>query len=85
MSAGNLIGSIYNTILAPVIWIILGYVIEKIVRAANTSMKLLPTMQDAINGMEMMQYAWVVSLFIVFCVIWINYALNENSQASGGV
>jgi hypothetical protein len=42
-------------------------------------------MQDAVNGMEMMQYAWVVSLFIVFCVIWINYALNENSQASGVV
>lgn len=85
ISAGNLIGSIFNTVFAPVIWLILGYAIEKLFKAANTSMRLLPTMQDAVNGMSMMQYAWSVSLLIVFCVIWINYALNENSQASGGV
>lgn len=85
MSAGNLIGSIFNTIFFGMLWVVLGMIVEKMFRAFNYSMTVLPTLQDAANGLTIMQTAWSVICVIIFLVIWINYTLNENSQASGGV
>lgn len=85
VSAGNLIGSIWNTLLAAGIWIVLGAVFDKLFIAFNFTMKMLPSMQDALNGFSIMQTIWSVLLIIIFFVIWLNYLFNENSQASGGV
>jgi hypothetical protein len=85
MGAGNLLGSAFTTILFSGLWIVLGYAVDKIVKAFNTSIKVLPSMQDAVNGMAIMQWVWTFILVIVFIAIWINYLMNENSQASGGV
>ena len=85
MSAGNLLGSIFNTILFGSIWTVLGAVIDRLVKAFNGSMAVLPTLQDAVNGMNIMQTIWSVILIMMFIVIWMNYLLNENSQSSGGV
>jgi hypothetical protein len=35
--------------------------------------------------MSVMEWIWTILLVIVFMAIWINYLMNENSQASGGV
>ena len=85
MSAGNFIGSCWNTVLLNGLWLILGYAMEKIFKAFNSTMKLLPTLQDAVNGMSQMQTIWSLLFIIIFVVIWANYLMNENSQASGGV
>ena len=85
MSAGNLIGSIWNTALFGGIWVVLGAAIDKIFKVFNTSITVLPSLQDAVNGMGIMQTIWSMILIIMFIVIWINYLANENSQASGGV
>lgn len=85
MGAGNFIGSVWNTLLLDGLWLVLGYAMEKIFRAFNTTMKLLPTLQDAVNGMTQMQTIWSLLFILIFIVIWVNYAMNENSQASGGV
>lgn len=85
MSAGNLIGSIWNTALFAGIWLVLGAAIDKIFRAFNTTIKVLPSLQDAVNGMGIMQTVWSMILVLMFIVIWINYLANENSQAPGGV
>ena len=85
MSAGNLIGSIWNTIFFAGLWIVLGAALDKVFKAFNTSINVLPSLQDAVNGMGIVQVVWGVLLIIMFMVIWINYLMNENSQASGGV
>lgn len=85
MGAGNFIGSCWNTLLLGTLWLVLGYAMEKIFRAFNSTMRLLPTLQDAVNGMSQMQFIWGILFIGIFCVIWANYLMNENSQASGGV
>lgn len=83
--AGNFIGSCWNTLLLDGLWLVLGYAMEKIFRAFNSTMKLLPTLQDAVNGMSQMQFIWSILFIGIFLVIWANYIMNENSHASGGV
>ena len=85
MSAGNLIGSLWNTVFFAGLWIVLGAALDKVFKAFNTSIKVLPSMQDAVNGMGIVQTVWGVILIILFITIWVNYLMNENSQSSGGV
>jgi hypothetical protein len=85
MSAGNLLGSIFSTVLLGGIWVILGAAIDKIFKIFNYTIKVLPSLQDAVNGMGIMQYIWSMIMVLIFFVIWINYMMNESSQASGGV
>jgi hypothetical protein len=85
MSAGNLFGSIWNTCLFGGLWAVLGAAIDKISIAFNTTIKVLPSLQDAVNGMGIMQWIWSMILIVMFFVIWMNYLFNENSMASGGV
>lgn len=85
MSAGNLLGSMFNTVLFGGVWTVMGGVVDKLFKAFNSSAAVLPTLQDAMNGMNIMQTVWSVILVLMFIVIWMNYLLNENSQASGGV
>lgn len=85
MGAGNFLGSVFNTIFFGGLWVVLGKVIEVLFKAFNKSISLLPTLQDAANGLTIMQSIWIVIPIIIFIVIWANYMFNENSQASGGV
>ena len=85
MGAGNLLGAIFNTIFFGGLWVVLGMVVEKLFRAFNTSIGILPSLQDAANGLTIMQIGWSIICVIIFIVIWLNYLFNENSQASGGV
>jgi hypothetical protein len=85
MSAGNFLGSLASTILLGGIWTILGAAIDKIFKMFNYTIKVLPSLQDAVNGMGIMQYVWTAIMIIIFIVIWFNYMMNESSQASGGV
>jgi len=85
MSAGNLLGSIFSTVILGAIWVILGAAIDKIFKVFNYSITVLPSLQDAVNGMSIMQYVWSMIMILIFFVIWLNYMMNESSQASGGV
>jgi hypothetical protein len=85
MSAGNFIGSVFNTVFFGGLALVLGYAVEKVFRAFNHSITVLPTFQDAVNGFTVLQTIWSAIWIIMFIVIWVNYLLNENSQASGGV
>lgn len=85
MGAGNLIGAFFNTLLFGGLFIVMGFAVEKMFIAFNHTMAVLPTFQDAVNGFSIMQIIWLAIWIIMFIVIWVNYLLNENSQASGGV
>ena len=85
MSAGNFIGSVFNTVFFGGLALVLGYAVEKVFRAFNHSISVLPTFQDAVNGFTILQVIWSLIWIIIFLVIWVNYFLNENSKASGGV
>jgi hypothetical protein len=85
MSAGNLLGSIFATVMLSGVWVVLGAAFDKIFKVFNHSITVLPSLQDAINGMSIMQYVWSMIMVLIFIVIWLNYMLNESSQASGGV
>jgi len=85
MSAGNLLGSIANTVVLGGIWVVLGAAIDKIFRVFNYSITVLPSLQDAVNGMGIMQTIWTFIMVLIFFVIWFNYMMNESSQAGGGV
>ena len=85
MGAGNILGAVFNTVMASVIWLVLGKGMDVMVKAFNYSMTISPSMQDFANGFQIQQTVWTFILVLVFFVIWLNYLLNENSQASGGV
>ena len=85
ISAGNFLGSIFSTVILGGIWVILGAAIDKIFKIFNYTIKVLPSLQDAVNGMGIMQYVWTAIMIVIFIVIWFNYMMNESSQASGGV
>lgn len=85
MSAGNFLGSMFNTVFFAALWIIFGYVLQKLFTAFNYSMNLLPSMADAANGLTIMQFGFIVVPVIIFLVIWMNYLFNEISMAGGGV
>lgn len=85
MGAGNILGAIFNTVLASVIWLTLGKGMDVMGKAFNFSMRITPSLQDFANGFSIQQTVWTYILVLVFFVIWLNYLLNENSQASGGV
>lgn len=85
MGAGNLLGAVWNTCFFGGIWIVLGAVVDKLFSAFNRSIRVLPSLQDAANGMDIMKTAWVVIMILIFFVVWLNYLLNENAMASGGV
>lgn len=67
------------------IWVVLDAAMDKIFRVFNYSITVLPSLQDAVNGMGIMQWIWSMIMIVIFFVIWLNYMLNESSQASGGV
>jgi hypothetical protein len=85
MSAGNFLGALWNSILLPGVYLILSAALDKVFKAFNTSIKVIPSMQDAVKGMDIVKSVWIGILILIFLVIWINYLMNENSQASGGV
>lgn len=83
MSAGNLLGTILVDVAAFAIWSILGLAIDKIGHVFNYTIRILPSFQDAVTGFNMTQTVWLVMLIVVWVVSWVNYALNESSEAGG--
>ena len=84
MGAGNLIGLVFNILVFGAIWTILGGLVDRIIKAFNVSIKVLPSLQDAANGLSIMQTVWASLLILMFIALIINYIMNENSQVSGG-
>ena len=85
MSAGALFGTIMNFVMFAGVWMILGTVFDKIGVLFNTTIRLMPTMQDAVNGFALTQLIYGVLPVLYFIALVINYVLVENSQASGEV
>jgi hypothetical protein len=85
MSAGGLVGLIMNTIFFAGIWSVVGIVVDKLGAAFNSSIVLMPTMQDAVNGFAITQIIYGLLPVVMFIFLLINYFVNENSQSSGEV
>jgi hypothetical protein len=85
MSAGNFLGTLFVAIMASVMWIVLSAAIEKVVLVFNHTIRLLPTFQDAANGVQITQIIWGVILIIIWIALFFNYAQNEASEAGGYV
>ena len=83
MSAGNLIGTIFVCVVFSAMWVVLGAAVDKIGLIFNHTIQLLPSFQDAANGMTLMQTVWIVIPILVWIVLWINYAVNEANEAGG--
>ena len=85
MSAGGIFGLFFNLFVGAGLWTILGAAVERIGIVFNNSIAVLPTMQDAVNGFNLMQTVWSVIMVIIFLGLVVNYLVNENSIASGEV
>jgi hypothetical protein len=85
MSAGGLVGLVMNTIFFAGIWSVVGIVVDKLGAAFNSSIVLMPTMQDAVNGFAITQIIYGLLPVVMFIFLLINYFVNENSQSSGEV
>jgi len=85
MSAGALFGTIMNFFLFAAMWVVVGTVFDKIGATFNITMRLMPTMQDAVNGFALTQLIYSVLPVVVFIALVVNYILVENSTASGEV
>lgn len=85
MSAGGLFGTIMNFFVFAAIWTVIGYVFDKLAVIFNSTMRILPTFQDAANGFALSQLIYASLPAIVFLALVVNYLLVENSQTSGEV
>lgn len=85
MSAGNFFGTIFVCAMSSVVWMVLGFAIDKLGAIFNKTIQLLPTFQDAANGFSMQQTIWMILLALIWILAWINYAFNESNEAGGWV
>jgi hypothetical protein len=85
MSAGNLFGLIMNTIIFAAIWSVVGVVVDKLGVTFNSTIRIMPSLQDAVTGFGIMQVIYGILPVIVFIFLLINYFVNENAQSSGEV
>lgn len=83
MSAGNLVGTIFNCIAFTAMWVVLGLAIDKVGLIFNRTIQILPTFQDAVNGFQITQTIWIVITIIAWIVFWVNYVINESNEATG--
>lgn len=85
MSAGNFLGHIFVGIMFTAMWIILGAAMVKIARIFNYTVTILPSFQDAVNGFNITQTAWLIITGVVWIALLFNYYQNEASEAGGWV
>ena len=85
MSAGNLLGSVFAAVMSTAVWLVIGWAIDKVGVVFNRTISILPSFQDAVNGFNQMQSAYVVILAIIWVTIWLNYAINESNESGGYV
>jgi hypothetical protein len=83
MSAAGLFGLIFNTFCYATIWTVLGMAFEKIGNIFNDTIKVMPSLPDAVNGFNLMQIAWGVILIIGFLALIFNYISNESQMVPG--
>jgi type II secretory pathway component PulF len=82
MSAGGIFGLFMNLFMAAGLWTILGAAVERIARAFNSSIAIMPTLQDAVDGFSLMQTVWGVIMVIIFFALIINYIVEESNRAT---
>jgi len=85
VSAGALFGTAMNFVLFAGIWAVIGVVFDKIGAIFNSTIRLMPTFQDAVNGFAISQIIYGLLPVVFFIALVINYILVENSTASGEV
>jgi type II secretory pathway component PulF len=82
MSAGNLFGLVFNLFAFAAFWTFLGWLVDKLADIFNSTIQVLPTLQDAVTGFAITQVIWGVLGGIAFLAFILNYYLNEHSQSS---
>jgi hypothetical protein len=85
MSAGGIFGLVMNILIFSGIWTVVGVVVDKFGVVFNSTMRVMPTMQDAVNGFAITQIVYGILPVIMFITLLINYFVNENAQSSGEV
>jgi hypothetical protein len=85
MSAGGLFGMVMNILIFSGIWTVVGVVVDKLGAVFNSTIRVMPTMQDAVNGFAITQIIYGLLPIIVYITLLINYFVNENAQSSGEV
>lgn len=82
MSYASFFGAMFNTFAFAALWMILGKFVETLCKAFNRIITVVPSFQDAVNGFNILQTAWMAVLVIVVLIVWINYILNANEQTN---
>ena len=85
MSAGNLMGHIFVGAMFSIMWWIIGAQIQICQTVFNKLVSILPTFQDAANGLVLINAIYSVLPIIFWILLWFNYSQNEASEASGYV
>lgn len=85
MSAGNIIGLFFNLFAFATIWTFVGWVVDRIAIMFNSTLNLLPSLQDAATGFSLVQMIYGIIPAIAFVVILFNYYLNEHSREQAEV
>lgn len=85
MSAGGLFGMVMNILIFSGIWTVVGVVVDKLGVVFNSTIRVMPTLQDAVNGFAITQIIYGILPIIVYITLLINYFVNENAQSSGEV
>ena len=82
MSAGGLFGLFLNLFVAAGLWTILGAAVEKVAKAFNSTISVMPTLQDAVNGFSLMQTVWGAIMVVIFLALVVNYLFEESNRAT---
>ena len=85
MSAGNLMGHVFVGAMFSAMWWIIGAQIQIVQIVFNKLTQILPTFQDAANGIALLNAIYALLPILFWILLWVNFASNEASEAGGYV
>jgi len=82
MGAGSLVGLIINFLVVGLIFGCMGFVCDKIIETANSSIGGLLLSQDAMNTINNLSLAFKVIPFLYLLALVINHLIESSNESS---
>jgi len=82
MGAGSLVGLIVNFLVVGLIFGTFGFVVDKIIAAANSNIGGLVFSQDAMNTMGNISFCFKIIPFLYLIALVINHLIESSNESS---
>jgi hypothetical protein len=85
MSAGSLVGLVINFLVVGLIFGCMGFVCDKIILTANSSITGLMLSQDALNTLYYLSLAFKAIPFLYLLALLLNHIIQTSNETTGEV